>query len=211
MSDDLAEDQGRARDLYSRKRRFLLATSVTFALVLYFKIDVEKINLLGNDLPIQRKGFIAVAIGILWVYAAWRCHQFRREVRDDYFRFAVEGRVGHYLKKRAVNDLAPEVRAQLEDHERAQVTKADATWDGTFTKWTIRVDYDIFREAQGSAGHRTWGDQVTFHRPVLGWLYLKARVYVLFHSYVFTEYHLPWVVAALTLLVLIWRIVGARI
>ena len=85
-SPDMTPDD--IRKGFVAERRNLLITS--FALFFYQQagLQIEKINILGNDAKISDPLWIAFALWVLWIYFFVRFYQYFRRIPDTGFQKA---------------------------------------------------------------------------------------------------------------------------
>ena len=177
------------------ERRNLLITS--FALFFYQQagLQIEKINVLGNEARISDLWWIAFALWVLWGYFLVRFYQFFRSTSDRGFWTAHESRMKELITRFAFKHFK-EFRAQKGSKYDFKIL--GASFPMSYPQyWTVKLEVSIAQTDKASG--TVTGHAEDFTSTELLWIKIRSAAHVLVSTHVATEYFLPFLLALLPL------------
>jgi hypothetical protein len=203
----MTDSQEWIRSGFARQRRNLMAASLALLAFQEIGAQLKKLSILGNEIELARPLRLSFPLWVMWTYFGIRYYQYLRDLTDRGFYRAVSERGEHLLRGAARAKLRKELKPDLSGF-------ADPVWgvevEGILpvgnaegiAKFTARGHMLVVD--RGTSKHRMeyFNEREIILKPNEPPLAdIRAQIWVLLHTHRGTEYVLPFVVAALPLLV----------
>jgi hypothetical protein len=194
---------------FVKQRRNLVAASL--ALIFYHTsgLVLEKLEIFGNTLNVRDPWLVSVVLWVAFGYFFLRYYQLFRDLGDKGIRSEYAGRLQSIVTRVAERKLRESYRSmdfgpssqdiELKDINIAAIRKDRNQWE--------------FRATESKASHTARSLRPDPLQPPM--LYVKGRslrlakvraaFHVAFNTRLLTEYYLPFLVAAIPVLVAVWK------
>jgi hypothetical protein len=192
------------------ERRNLLLTSVVLLLVEYSELRFGQINVLGNVAELRDPNVVGFLLWIFWFYFGWRYYQHYGELTDTSIKGIYRNRLYQLLLP-----IAHERYAQLFGSSPTNYDKLDRTFRFETPSRHVHSPAHVTVNLEATANYRlpngAWAqDAKRSHNIELYWKdllrpNLKTAYYLLKNTWQITEYHLPFVVASIPLVYVLFK------
>ncbi len=194
---------------FVRNRRALVATSIVLLLFEAAGIELNQLNLLGNQFALTNPDLVPLALWVAWAYFLLRYYQHFRDLEDAEFRSAWKQRTETTLS-RTIRREFPKLFIAANDDVHIDSVTVDAI--GTEHEgrdvWRYQIDGSATYHAEGRIGRRSI-EKLTFelHRGAIFGIKARSLAWIMLNTRVGTEYALPFVLACLPLIWVLARLV----
>ncbi len=189
------------------QRRNLILSSFVLLFFLWSKITLEKINVFGTTFTLDNSASVTGITTVVWLYFLWRYYQyFRKEKRDqsDYKKMYRSYLTRSLFKRaRSLMRIAHPSIITSELYLPLELSESDGD-HSVFAKF--RVFYGDKLHTPSSLKTDDQFILVPIRRKLFRWFKFKARCWCAFHTNWLSEYHIPWIVAAIPASLLLIRL-----
>ena len=209
MSDDVKTG-------FVRQRRNLILVSLTLFFALAHIATFDKISVFGTDLGLKEKLNPIPYLWIAFVYLAWRYYSYLHDLGDKGIVSAHRVKLQEFAAKIAVQDIANDPMYQKVINDRLTQIGTGYKWkyrDSSYgpktpsrSQMTLMISLDAYDPEQTFP---TKDLELKYPIQVQGYRYFLAQIrawaYVLFRTRLFSEYVVPFLVAAMPVLYVTYR------
>jgi len=188
---------------FERQRKNLMITSLLMMIYVWIGFELNKLNVLGNEITINNSGSVEIILWIVFAYFLIRYLQYFLVIEKTELSSMYHVLMDKHIKIRAINAQKKKAISDiLKDDPTAKnflhTVRECSIMERSHHKWLIKVQGSIAYEyASGAARSRGIG---SLEWAVLGLhLYypkLKSLCKVIFFTPYFTEYFLPFLFSA---------------
>lgn len=202
----MTDDADFIRRGFVSERRSLLVTSFLLFFYQAAGIEIDKINVLGNEAKISDSSWVPIALWTLWVYFAVRYYQYFRHVPDKGFMAAYQRRLDQLTRQLAARRFRRVFRREEEFPEeelkRLNVSLAfgpiDPVIESQPSRLLVRATVSFLRGTQ-LVESRNSKKIIELSWKELLLPKVRACLHVLLSTRLVTEYVLPFLVSLLPL------------
>jgi hypothetical protein len=195
-------ENDKIREGFKRQRRNLMIVSVVLLFAQTSGITINKLNVFGNELEIPNPIVINRWLWVLWGYWLWRYYNFYHDMGGK--GFARE-------RHKVLNDLVPKYffRKLLRNTiPLAYPNREGAKFYGVDIYGYRPFSYDLLVKIQfADDSIEGFKDVISLRNPEdrvpLILMNVRALVHIVLHTHLFSEYILPYILAALPLIYLL--------
>lgn len=194
-----SEDEYIRRGFIAERRSLLV---VSFILFFYQQagLQIDKINVFGNEAKISDAWWVSLALWVLWGYFLLRAYQYLRGIPDRGFWTAYDVKMKESIRRLAFRRFKNSFVPEDEDIDRIPDFKiSQVEFPMIFPKmWSDKLRVSVaYSWGSGGASGRSpsYTEDITGAR--LMWTKAKSVLNVTLSTHVWTEYVLPFMVALL--------------
>lgn len=197
---------------FIRQRRNLLIISLVLTFAQAANLTLTKLNLFGNEVNIGSPFAIFYALWVGWLYWLWRFYTYSNSIGEKQILTVYQGHtrtwVGLAKQRQVLRDKA--LRAKF-DAQGMRIFRASVHSVKRLSRFSYEVALDVYtQEKQPLQDAAPKKDAVRHTDTVnsvfsLSWARFRAWRHVIFSKPEFSEYVLPYLVAAVPVLYLLCR------
>jgi hypothetical protein len=184
------------------ERRNLLITSFVLFFYQQAGLQIEKINVFGNEATVSDPWWIAFALWVLWGYFFLRFYQFFRSTPDKGFLAAHESQMKKLLTRSAFRHFKKQFKKDhAEKGSKYDFKIRDTSFPLSYPQfWTVKLELSIADTREdGAVGAFSPPHEEDFTSTKLLWIKIRSMAHVLVSTHIATEYFLPFLLALLPL------------
>jgi len=190
---------------FIRQRRNLMVASGILAFALVADLSIKQLNIFGNIVEIGKPVAIRTALWVLWGYWLLRYYVYFRDLGDKSFRnkqrFRMRTLMEHFAAKRLMTDpfFSAELHKQLQQVNAKTWEVREVYYAGPLLpgRLAISVNINAITEPEKASWvDLPWKPILEIVGVPLFILNVRAWLYVLANTSLFSEYLLPYLVAA---------------
>lgn len=193
---------------FVRQRRSVVAVSLALVFVHTAGLSFTKLNLFGNEVGLADPRAASIALWLAWLYFLLRYYQYFRDVPEK-GRGAYLSRLHDLVKAAAFQEYKQRSIAETEDlplNAAPEFTqqRLDAL-ERTGDLWHYKVLGYMSWQTPGVSNSRQQPERdIYIHGPRVTLAKVRAAIHVVLHTRFFTEFYLPFAVAAAPVVLVIW-------
>jgi len=195
---------------FIRQRRNLIVISLCLLVYDSFGLDLEKVNIFGNELNVQNHDLLPTALWIIYAYFFIRYYQYFNDLYDrgiiTKYRIQVNKLLINWAYAKGKKDYI--IENNINDTSKYKFGVPESHFSEIETwKITIEGKASAIISTKINNGLATNNDLITF-RHVANWaVIIRFKIQSIFHvcfrTHLVSEYYLPFIIAITPL---IWRL-----
>lgn len=195
------------REGFIRQRRNLMIISLVLLFAETAELTINKLNIFGNELLIAHPATITTALWIAYFYWLWRYSTYLHDLGDTQLiptyrqrRFDLIKQIGYKQLRSDTTVMEPLIAKNIEIAKEPTLGEARVQ---ELAPNRFSLNFPIYGRVPPDEGwaevHKI--DRYPINAPIAVFLtHVRAWIYVIFRTRLFSEYALPYFVAALPLI-----------
>ncbi len=182
------------RQIFDRQRRNLIFVSIALVLIQGAEITFDKANFLGNTFTIKNPATILVVAWICWGYLSYRYFVYFRQMKDAVFYQTHAHKFKSYVDA-IVKRMRPPLIEIPEGMESLRASETQII-GSDLREFRVLITEHFNSIPMTQVKNRPKETRLSIPFGQLWWPNFKALFYAGLHTPTFTEYYLPYGIAA---------------
>ncbi len=189
------------RQGFIRQRRNIIIISLVVLLAEISDIQINKINIFGNEVLINNPNILHLFLWIALFYWLIRYYQYFRDIPDKGFKATFNGKLEQYAQDIAFNKTITFYNNKTENDETNQKKAYPRQFD-IYRKsnkgFEGKVDYLIGTDPYSGGSIEELKVNITFKELIIP--KIRSASNLILHTHLLTEYILPFIIVAIPII-----------